>query len=86
VSYLNSLKVRRRSDDSAGSRVGEALNRLPLPAIRCSSLMACLRSIAEMNLRVVKSVWLLEAKLAKSATRRNTQEVITFAIKTLKIA
>jgi hypothetical protein len=69
VSYLNSLKVGGRRDDSAGSRVSEALNRLRLPAIRCSSLTACLRSISEMNLRVVKSVWLVKAKLAKSATQ-----------------
>lgn len=86
MSYLNSLKVGRRRDDSSGSRVSEALNRLRLPAIRCSSLTACLRSIAEMNLRVVKSVWLLKTKLTKSATWRNTQNVITFAIKALKIA
>ena len=86
VSYLNSLNVRRRSDVSGGARVLEVLNGLLLAAIRCSLLTACLQSISGMNLRVLRSIRLLKAKLTKSATTRNTKKLITCAIKTLKIA
>ena len=86
MGYLNSLNVSIRSNESARSRVVEAISDHPLPAVGCSSVAACLRSIPEMNLRVLRSIRLLKAKLTKSVATRNTRKLITSSIKTLKIA
>jgi hypothetical protein len=86
VSNFNSSNFRIRSDESARSRLVEAIDALALSAIGCSSPAACRQSIREMNVRVLRSIWLLKAKLTKSEATRNTPKLITSSIKRLKIA